>query len=392
MGTPQTYTPAPDLTDVGSLAIAIGTAALVGISNGIFAPLVPLKAESANISISWNGALAGMPSLAILLSGHSYPRIIRSLGMRQSFYLSTAIAVVAMLLFSQSTNYWLWLSLRFAMGAALGLQWVVTESSINSLAAGPKRGTILGIYVAIYSAGLALGPLILSYAGTEGFLPFGIAVAVQAMCGFALPFARLAKENIGRQETPIRVGSTVRIAWLENIGGFVHGARYASVFALFPLYVIHLGLDASQSLQILAAGSAGSLLFQPFAGRLIDRFSSSLVLQVSAVLQVMFCAVMALAVASHVWLWALMVAWGASGGAMYAACITGLGKKFSIRDLPAATTGYLMTWESGALLGPFLVGVAMDVWDPHGMVLVLAILGGLLAAATVRRCSMMQSS
>jgi MFS family permease len=158
-------------------------------------------------------------------------------------------------------------------------------------------------------------------------------------------------------------------------------------FALLPLYVIHLGLDAQQSLQILAVASAGSLLFQPFAGRLIDRFTPHSVLLVSAILQVAFCAVWAHAVTSGTWVWPLMLAWGASGGAMYAACITGLGKKFSTRNLAAATTGYLMMWESGALFGPFLVGVAMDIWDPHGMAIVLALLGVVLVAVTLRRVS-----
>jgi hypothetical protein len=98
---------------------------------------------------------------------------------------------------------------------------------------------------------------------------------------------------------------------------------------------------------------------------------------------VAFCAVWAHAVTSGTWVWPLMLAWGASGGAMYAACITGLGKKFSTRNLAAATTGYLMMWESGALFGPFLVGVAMDIWDPHGMAIVLALLGVVLVAVTL---------
>src|SRR5688572_8351377 len=237
--------------DACSLAILIGTAAMIGISGGIFAPLIPLKTEAAGISSTWNGILAATPALAIILLGHRFPQIIRRLGTRPCFYLGTAVTVVAMLLFPQSSNYWAWLALRFVMGGALGLQWVVTESWINGLAAGPRRGTLLGIYIAIYSAGLALGPILLSYVGVEGFSAFVLAAAMQIACGLTLPFAQLAKRYGESGNSPVGVNSAIRIAWLENIGGFVHGARYASVFALLPLYVIHLGLDTDQSLQLL---------------------------------------------------------------------------------------------------------------------------------------------
>jgi len=60
---------------------------------------------------------------------------------------------------------------------------------------------------------------------------------------------------------------------------------------------------------------------------------------------------------------------------MYTASITGLGKKFATHDLPAATTGFLMAWECGALLGTLIAGAAMDAWDPHGMALVLGLFG-----------------
>jgi hypothetical protein len=62
----------PDRTDVRSLAIVIGTAAVIGISYGMFPPLISLKAEAAGISSSWNGILAGIPAVAILVLGPGF--------------------------------------------------------------------------------------------------------------------------------------------------------------------------------------------------------------------------------------------------------------------------------------------------------------------------------
>ena len=94
-----------------SLAIVIGSVAVVGINSGMLTPLIALRAEAAGVSTTWNGILAAVPSVAILLLGYSFPSTIRRLGALQSFYLSTAIAVISTLLFPLSGNYWIWLVL-----------------------------------------------------------------------------------------------------------------------------------------------------------------------------------------------------------------------------------------------------------------------------------------
>jgi hypothetical protein len=156
--------------------------------------------------------------------------------MLASFYAGITGAVIGALLFPQSDNDWLWLVQRFIMSGGLGLQWVVSESWINGLAAGPRRGTILGIFIGVFSAGLAPGPLMLSYTGSQSFLPFAVAAALLMLCGLALPFAQLAMDAEARG-APRPVSSILRLALAENIADLIHAARYASSLALLPLRV-----------------------------------------------------------------------------------------------------------------------------------------------------------
>ena len=84
---------------VGASAIVIGSVAVIGINSGMLTPLIALRAEAAGVSTSWNGVLAAAPSLAILLLGSTFPSTIRRLGVLQSFYFSTALAVISTLMF-----------------------------------------------------------------------------------------------------------------------------------------------------------------------------------------------------------------------------------------------------------------------------------------------------
>ena len=366
-----------------SLAIVIGSVSVIGINNGMITPLIALRAEAAGVSTTWNGVLAAIPSLAILLLGVFFPLTIRKLGMLQSFYLSTALAVVGTLLFPLFSNYWAWLLLRFAMGAFLGLQWVVSESWINSLASGSRRGTILGIFASVFSGGLALGPLVLSFVGSEGYLPFAVCSALLIVCGLPLPLAQRPQAG-GDGDLPLSIISTLRTAPSENFAGFINGASWGTQLSLLPLYAIHSGAEPGRALQLLTGMCVGSLACQPVVGRLIDRFSPAHVLTVCGAAQLVICAVLAQSIASDMAIWPLVFAWGAAVGGMYTAGLAGLGSKFAAGDLPAASTGFTMVWEVGALCGPAIAGIAMQAWDPHGLAVVLAAFGGFLLLASLR--------
>lgn len=366
-----------------SLAIVIGSVAVIGINSGMLTPLIALRAEAEGVSTTWNGILAATPSLAILLLGSTFPATIRKLGVLQSFYFSTALAVISTLLFPLFSNYWIWLLLKFAMGASLGLQWVVSESWINSLAAGPRRGTILGIFVSVFSGGLALGPFALSFVGSEGYLPFGICAALLIVCGLPLPFAEKPQVDEGG-DVPQSILSTLRTAPAENFAAFINGASWLTLLSLLPLYAIHSGSEPGRALQLLTGICVGSLACQPVLGRLIDRFSPTYVMAVCGAAQLAICAVLAQSISSNMMSWPLVFAWGAAAGGMYTAGISGLGAKFAAGDLPTASTGFTMVWELGALLGPVIAGVAMQLWDPHGLAAVLAVLGTLLLLASLR--------
>lgn len=346
-------------------------------------PLISIRLENAGVSTGWNGLLASMPSLAILALGAYFPLVLKRFGPLPSFYVCTAIAIACLLLFPLSDNYWFWLVLRLLSGATLGLQWVISESWINSLAAGSRRGTVLGLYVAVFCAGLAVGPLILSVIGTTGYLPFLLCAGAYVLCGLPLPLAK-PMEKLPEHQKPLSLMIVLKRAPAENIGSFINGATWGSLIALFPLYAMHLSLVQSEALEFLTAMCVGSLLCQPLIGRLVDYFTPRRVLMATGLIQIAVSAVLAMALTSTLAGWLLLLLWGAAIGGIYTASLTGLGARFADVDLPAASTAFTLVWEAGALSGPLLIGLSMLGWDPHGLAVSMAILGLLLYLSCLR--------
>jgi predicted MFS family arabinose efflux permease len=74
-----------------------------------------------------------------------------------------------------------------------------------------------------------------------------------------------------------------------------------------------------------------------------------------------------------VWIWLLI--WGGFLAGLYTTELTMIGRSFTTKELPGATTVFNLAFNFGALAGPALAGLAMQVWDPHGMLAVIAAAG-----------------
>ena len=57
--------------------------------------------------------------------------------------------------------------------------------------------------------------------------------------------------------------------------------------------------------------------------------------------------------------------------------LTIIGERFKGSELVSANAAYVILYSLGLLLGPSVQGVALDVWNPHGL---LVALGGICAA------------
>lgn len=64
--------------------------------------------------------------------------------------------------------------------------------------------------------------------------------------------------------------------------------------------------------------------------------------------------------------------------------MTMLGRIFKTEQLSGANSAFSLALEIGGLVGPLLAGLAMRIWDPHGMLVVICVAGICLAWAALR--------
>jgi MFS family permease len=368
-----------------SLGAVIASAFAASLTFSVCMPLLALILErrgTPDIIIGLNTAAspAGLLIFTVLM-----PRIVARLGTMRALYLGFILMIFSIVLFPVLDNVWFWFPLRFLMGIGIAIHWVVSETWINTLVDNRIRGRVMGIYVTALSAGSLVGILTLYFVGSEGTDPFFIIAAVMAVGVMPLVLARDLAPGIAVHESfgllaAMRRAPTVMSAALTD--GFVMGA----LFAFFLIYAQRMGFDESNALVMFIVLSVGNATLQYLVGMLADRFNKRALLIVFALLVAGGTALLPFAMADPMLLWPTLFLWGGIMGGIYTCGIALIGERFRRDELAAANASFIFTYEFGHLLGPSVAGVAMAIWDPHGLI-VIAVGAGLLFAvvASVRQ-------
>jgi MFS family permease len=234
----------------------------------------------------------------------------------------------------------------------------------------------MGIYGTILSAGFAAGPVLLYFAGSEGFLPFAMIGGLVLAGGVPLyMFGRGLAPRIEDKPNHSFI-SFIFIAPAATLAGLIYGATETDIFNMLPIYAVRTGMSEQSAAFVLTIFAAGNIMCQVPIGLLADRFDRRLVLLACAF--VGLAGTLAIPFASHsMGLFALsLFIYGGAVVGLYTVGLTLLGQRFRGADLAAANSAFVLMYSTGALLGPPLSGLAMDLWNPHGLI---AAMGGMCA-------------
>jgi MFS family permease len=369
-----------------SLAAAISCCAVFGITVAVMSPLISLILEGRGVDRTTIGALASVPALALIATNPFLPYVVGRFGLRPFLYGCIALQLVLTLLMPLFDHLAAWFVLRCLMGAAVNGLFVASETWINAVAEERSRGRVLAVYGAVLSGSFAVGPLVIAITGTEGWPPFLVAAALIAAAGVPLLWSSgLSPMFYGRAS--FGVLSFFLVAPTLVAAVFLSAFKEMSMGALLPVYGVRSGLSDSAAAAMLTACYVGALAFQLPIGWLADRMNRYLLL----VLLMLAGLVGALLLPAIVALgppvmWLGLGLWIGLFSGTYIVAMTLVGERFRGAELMTANASFGLLWGLGILVGPFLAGTAMDIWDPNGFPGVLAAVTLLvLAIALVRR-------
>lgn len=368
-----------------SLAAVIACISVVGVTMGLAYPLLSLIMEARGTPRTVIGLSSAMPAIAMLIFSPQIPRIVAVIGLKAFILgcIGTEAAMFAALKIVD--DVYGWFPIRFVMGASAAGLFIASETWINQIAREETRARLMAIYSITLSAGVASGPIIVGLTGIDGWLPFLIGVGF--VLAAAIPLAwtgRLAPALEGRAS--FGVFSFVRIAPSLAAAVLLFAAIESTTGALLPVYGARSGLGLAPAAAMMTVVLLGSMAFQLPIGWLADRFDRYMVLAWLGAFSAGGAALLPAVVEHGLLLWAVLFLWGGVAAGIYTVALAIQGQRFRGAELITANAAFGVLWGFGSIAGPAAGGIAMDLWDPHGLAVVLtAACAGFVAILGWRR-------
>ncbi len=353
-----------------SLLAILSACSAFAIGMGLTLPLLSLLLERRGFPGSVNGLNLATAGLASICATPFVPRLLHRFGTAPFLIACLIAASMSLMALYEVPSIWLFFLTRFILSCSLNSLFVVSEFWINQLADETNRGRYISFYGACTAGGFGIGPVILTIIGTHGITPF--------VCGSLMLLAAVIPVFIARRAAPLHtehgqasVLDTIRLAPAALSAALVYGALDGGLWGLLPVYAVRSGYSESAAALAITALSLGSLVFQYPLGILADRMNPRRLLIACAAVGVVGAALTPLLIHDAPMTYALLFVWGGLLFGLYTMGLTLLGQRFKGAELPNANAAYVMLYSTGLLTGPALEGVALDLWNPHGLLLVL---------------------
>jgi len=347
---------------------------LVGVIIGINLPLSSLTLQTWGTSTSVIGFAASMTGLATVVITPFFSKLINRFGQMGIMRFCLVVLPIAIAFLPVFQNIYIWFLLRFIIGVVATGVWLLSEVWINALAEDQHRGKIIALYSSLISLGLIVGVLISSLIPIETGGGFYVSAGIAVIS--AIPLWKMddlpdfdVVEDISFYKYLVTAPGLMGSSWIM-------GFLYAATAALLPIFALpFVEGDYAQSSRTVAWLASGELTMPLFVGWLADRYDKTkLMIYISCVSVIALAilpAIFDIAVMRFLFLFII----GGSIMSFYSLGLTLLGQEFKGKVLASANASFIFFLSLGEILGPPVVGAAMDLFGNNAFGWFMALIG-----------------
>lgn len=362
------------LSQVGTLMLSFG---LLVLATGTFNTFMALRAGLEGFSTTLVGALMSAFYVGLIVGARTGGALINRAGHIRAFTAFAALSAVVVLIHPFLVSAPVWIVLRGILGFASAGLYMCTESWINERVTPETRGSVLSLHATVVFLGFSGGQLMLNAGDPAGAELFMIAAMLFALGAIPIALTRSIHPE-PRESGGFNLRRLYEIAPSGIAACVVAGLSQASVFGVGPVFGQMLALSVGQISLLMTSLVLGGLFLQIPLGWLSDLFDRrGVMLGVALAASILAAAltgfIRVTAGDGFDWeqhgpsLLVLAFAFGGLSATLYPLGIAYANDYLLPEQRVQAAGALVLAYGIGAVSGPLLAAVLMELLDAQGL-------------------------
>ncbi|KAB2686891.1 MFS transporter [Brucella pseudogrignonensis] len=354
------------------LALLCGTAFLL-MASGLHGLLLPLRGGLEGFSVASLGMLGTTWAGGFVAGCIFAPRLVRRVGHVRAFGCFAASAAIIALLSGIYIDAISWIILRTFTGFSMAGAFMVIESWLNERATNESRGKIFGLYMMVNYGATMSGQMMVANGDIRSdhlFMITGILFCL-ALIPTAMSTAVSPKPLT---EVQLDLKALYRNSPAAFVGCILIGIANGAWGTLGAVFGAKSGISTTEIALMVSVTIAAGALMQIPVGRISDLIDRRYVLAGVASLAA-FVGLMAFVIGpSNGKVIIIMTGcYGALAYALYPVAVAHANDHASAESFVKVSSGLLLLYGFGTMLGPLLAAAAMDIFWPSGLFAITAL-------------------
>ena len=357
-----------------SWALFLGMGCLM-MAYGFQGSLLGVRAVQEDFSLTATGFMMSGYFVGYFIGAATIPNLISRVGHIRVFAAFASLASLVVLVHSIFINPYIWFILRFLTGVSMVCIYTVAESWLNDRSSNKNRGSVLSIYMVILYGTMGIGMFLLNFSSPKNFQPF---ILVSVITSVALIPILLTKK---KPPTFKKIKAmTLKEVYVASPFGMVsslfYGTIQSALFTLLAVYAASMNFTIFEiSLVTFMLAVSGAISQFPI-GKLSDMYDRRRVI-VFATFGASLFALLTMLVSrqiylpgdlatSKTWFYIFLILFSFCSLPMFSLILAHTNDYIPKEKFVAAGAGLQFTFGLGAMSGPFLCSIFMNIVGSNG--------------------------
>ena len=362
-----------------SWALFLGMSFIM-MAYGFQGSLLGVRAVQEEFSLTSTGFMMSGYFVGYFIGAATIPNIISRVGHIRVFAAFASLASLVILIHSIIINPFIWFLLRVLTGISMVCIYTVAESWLNDRSSNKNRGSVLSVYMVILYGSIGIGMFLLNFSTPKDFQPF---ILVSVITSAALIPILLTKKKppTFKKIKAMSLKDLYEVSPFGMVSSLFYGTIQSALFTLLAVYAKSMNFTILEiSIVTFLLAISGALAQFPI-GKISDIYDRRKVIVFSTFGAAVF-SILAIIVSrqmylpdglatSKLWFYFFFILFSFCSLPMFSLILAHTNDYISKDKFVAAGAGLQFTFGLGAICGPLLCSILMDLTGANGFFIFL---------------------